>query len=759
MFQKLILSLFLITFPLYAQSISVHGFVTDKKSGETLIGVTITVESNKRIGTTTNKFGYFSLTMPNGNQQLIFSTIGYHKQSIPINSSEDMKLNIALEEDILNLDEVVITSSEERERIAQPLTGVEQLRVSAINKLPVLFGERDILKTIQLLPGVKSNGDGQTGFTVRGGNLDHNLILLDDAPVYNASHLLGFFSTFNSDAIKDVMFYKGTAPAQYGGRISSVVDVTMNEGNNRNYNVSGGIGLISSKLNIEGPLQEGTSSFLITGRRTYADVFLSLSDKFKDNKLYFYDLNTKFNFSFSENDRLFVSGYFGRDVLGMNSRFEIDWGNQTATVRWNHLFNSQWFSNTSLIFSSYDYNISIQNNANPFSILSKITDWNLKQEFQHFPSEEQKWLFGYNIIYHQITPGQLTDNTSTSNPYQLRDGLESALYTSKDWAFSERLMFNAGIRFSDFIVLGGSDYYVLDEKKNIVDTLQQGNPVEHYFAIEPRLTLSYLLDENTSLKSSYTRNSQNMHLVTNSFTTNPTDKWVMNTNNIKPETGDQLTLGYFRNFDEDTYEVSAETYFKWMNNQLDYKDNADERHSVIETQLLFGDGRAYGLELLLKKKKGRLTGWFGYTLARSEKLIDGINGNTWYPSRQDRTHDFSIAAMYELSPIWNLSATWVYQTGNAVTFPSGKYFVAGQTTWLYTERNGYRMPDYHRLDLGVTAKLYENSEFVFSLYNAYGRENPYIITFEESEDDPNKTVAVQTALFKWIPSLSWNYKF
>lgn len=729
-------SLFITSSVLLAQSFTISGYINDKKNGETLIGAVALVSNNAIIGATSNEFGFYSLTLPQGNYELAYSFIGYQEQTINVSLTENKTINIDLEEISANLDEVIVSATKANEKIRQSKMGLEKINVAAISKLPVLFGERDILKTIQLLPGVKSGGDGQSGFTVRGGTIDQNLILLDDAPVYNASHLLGFFSTFNSDAIKDVTLYKGTAPAQFGGRVSSVVDVKMDEGNNQNYGASGGIGLISSKLNIEGPIQRGKSSFLISGRRTYADVFLKLTDQFKDNQLYFYDFNAKFNYRFSDKDRLFVSGYFGRDVLGINNRFGIDWGNSTATARWNHLYNSKLFLNTSFIYSNYDYKIEIQNNANPFSIRSRIRDWNLKQEFQYFPNTNNEWKFGYNVVYHTITPNQ----------YLPKSGVESALYAANDWQATNKLKINYGLRLSNFVVLGSS-----------------GNPAKNYINIEPRLSLSYTLNENNSLKAAYTRNTQNLHLITNSVTTSPTDKWIMNTNIIKPEICDQLSLGYFRNFKDNMFEFSAETYYKSMQNQIDYKDNADEQAPVIETQLLYGKGRAYGLELLLRKNKGKLTGWVGYTLSRTEKQIDGINQNEWYAARQDRTHDISVVMMYDISKRWNVSAVWVYQTGNAVTFPGGKYEIAGQTTWLYTERNGYRMPAYHRLDLGATCKITErkrfNSELSFSLYNAYGHENPYIITFEQSDNDPNKTVAVQTSLFKLVPSISWNFKF
>ena len=748
---------------LFAQSFTISGYITDKKTGESIIGAVVFPLNSTNKGKSTNDYGFFSLNLPKGKYDIVITYIGHQKQSINVDLTENKSLNLALEEKSNSLQEVVVMGTKEDHNIRQSQMGVEKMNVETISKLPVIFGERDIMKVIQLLPGVKSGGDGQSGFTVRGGSIDQNLILLDDAPVYNASHLLGFFSTFNSDAIKDISLFKGTAPAQYGGRISSVVDVKMNEGDNQNYGVSGGIGLISSKLNIEGPIQQGKSSFLISGRRTYADLFLKLSDKYKDNTLYFYDLNAKLNYKFSDKDRLFVSGYYGRDVLGVGSLFGIDWGNTTATIRWNHLYNSQLFSNTSFIFSNYDYNINLTSSQFSVGVLSRIRDWNLKQELQYFPNSDNDIKIGYNLIYHTIIPGLIKLNDSIISKNEYKEGLESAFYISNDWQANENLKINYGLRLSDFAVLGGSDYYILDSQNNNISTFNPSGIVKNYLNLEPRLSMSYTMTESSSLKLAYTRNLQNMHLISNSVSGSPTDKWIMNTNIVKPEIGDQFSVGSFLNFNDNMYEFSAESYYKLMQNQIDYKDNANERAAVIETQLLYGKGRAYGMELLLKKNKGRFTGWLGYTLSRTEKQIDGINSNNWYAARQDRTHDISIVGMYDLTKRWNISAVWVYQTGNAVTFPSGKYEVFGKDVWLYTERNGYRMPAYHRLDLGATYKLKErktfSSELSFSLFNAYGHENPYTITFQQSDTDPNRTVAMQTSLFRWIPSISWNFKF
>ncbi len=751
---------------IYAQKHTISGYITDRNTGETLIGATVGVTGQYTAGKSTNDFGFFSLNLPDGKYKLIVSYLGYGKYETEINLKENKSFNIGLEPSGNTLSEVVVTGVSNNQRVTQAQMGVEKISSATANKLPVIFGERDILKTIQLLPGVKSGGDGQSGFSVRGGTMDQNLIQLDDATVYNASHLLGFFSTFNSDAIKDVDIFKGTAPAQYGGRISSVVDVKMNEGNNQKYAVSGGIGLISSKLSLEGPIQKGKSSFLISGRRTYADLFLNFDKKYKGYQLYFYDLNLKANYKFSDNDRLYISGYFGRDILAIPNVFGFDWGNKTATLRWNHLFNSKLFSNTSLIFNDYSYNIDATFDKNSFSILSQIKDWNLKQEFQYYPNSNNEWKIGYNVIHHTVNPGQIKTNIAEIKAPDMKEGLESAVYLTNNWELASNFKVNYGLRASHFNVLRGHDYFVLDKTtKEVIDTLDKTKSAANYLNLEPRLSMSFILNDFSSIKAAYARNTQNLHLLTNSVSGSPTDKWVMNTNNIKPEISDQVSLGSFVNLNDNMYELSLEAYYKKMQNQIDYKDNANIQSPfvVFETQLLYGIGRAYGTELLIKKNKGRLTGWIGYTLSRTEKQIEGINNNLWYAARQDRTHDVSIVLMYDLTKRVNVSAVWVYQTGNAVSFPSGSYEINNQKLWLYTERNGYRMPAYHRLDLGLNWKLKETqhytSELSFSLYNAYGQENPYIITFETNKDNPNKTDVVQTALFKQIPSISWNFKF
>ncbi|SHN46005.1 TonB-dependent receptor [Chitinophaga sp. CF418] len=752
------------------QKHTISGTIKSKAKGETLIGATVRVSGGG--GTTTNEYGFYSITLTDGKHKLEFSSMGLQAYQSEFVLRKDTVINISLEDESVSLGAVTITGTSTKRSLSTPQMGLEKLTTKEMKNVPVLLGERDAIKVIQLLPGIKSAGDGNAGMYVRGGAADQNLILLDEAPVYNASHLLGFFSTFNSDAIKDIAVYKGGMPAQYGGRLSSVLDIKMNDGNNQDFGVSGGIGLISAKLNVEGPIQKDKSSFLVTGRRTYADMFLKLSSdsSLNNNTLYFYDINAKMNYELGEKDKLYLSGYFGKDKLGVGDLFGLQWGNTTATLRWNHIFNNKLFSNTSLIYSNYDYTISINSGSVNADIYSKIRDYNLKEELQWYPSSSHNIRFGINSIYHTITPGQVTTSeTSQINARTLEDrySWENALYITDNWKMSDKLSATYGLRLSSFSILGKGDFFNLDKDGKILDTLhyKSGDFVKTYVNLEPRLALSYKLNSTSSLKASYVRNTQNLHLISNSTTSSPTDKWVASTNIIKPEISDQYSIGYYKDLFGGDYELTVETYYKSLQNQIDYRDGADVNtvSNAIESELLFGKGRAYGIEWLFKKRVGKFSGWLSYTLSKTERQIDGINNNKWYNARQDRTHDIAIVAMYQVSKKWTLSANWIYYTGDAVTYPSGKYQIDGQTVYYFTGRNTYRMPNYHRLDLGATLQLKKrkrwSSELAFSLYNAYGRENAYTITFEDSKEDPNKTVAKQTALFKFIPSISYNFKF
>jgi hypothetical protein len=749
---------------------TLSGIIKTREKGETIIGASVKLGNT---GTLSNEYGFYSITLPKGTYTLEISAIGMQAKTEEIVLNKNIALNVFLENEPKDLEVVTVTATGKGRSLGSPQMGVERLTIAEVKTIPVLLGERDILKTIQLLPGIKSAGDGNSGFYVRGGGADQNLILLDEAPVYNASHLMGFFSTFNSDAIKDITVYKAGMPAQYGGRLSSVLDIKMNDGNNQDFGVSGGVGLISAKLNVEGPIQKDRSSFLLTGRRTYADMFLKLSgdSTINNNTLYFYDFNAKVNYILGSRDRLYLSGYFGKDKLGVGETFGLEWGNSTATLRWNHIFHRKLFSNTSLIYSNYNYKISIRSGAYDFDIFSQIRDWNLKQEFQWYLNDRNNIRFGLNSIYHTMRPGEITASSENSgiNPESLqkRYSWENALYATNTWKLSDRINITYGLRMTAFSILGEGDFYNVDKEGNITDTIsyKRGQFVKTYYNLEPRAAVSYQLTNSASLKASYVRNVQNLHLISNSSSGNPTDKWVASTNIIKPEISDQVSLGYYKNFGGNRYELTVETYFKTMKNQIDYRDGADmfENTNAVETQLLFGEGRAYGIEWQLKKKSGKFTGWLSYTLSKSERRIEGVNNYEWYNARQDRTHDIALVGSFKLNRKWTLSANWVYYTGNAITFPAGKYMIDGQVVFYYTERNGYRMPDYHRLDIGATWLLKQkkrfSSELTFGLYNAYGRENPFIIEFREAENDPTKTEAFQVALFRFIPSISYNFKF
>ncbi len=764
------LSSILFCYHSYAQEkYTISGTISDASSGETLIGATATIKEIPNIGTVTNAYGFYSLTVPKGNYSVVISYIGYNSQVIKVSLVIDKRLDVKLQPDTKKINEVVVAAKKKNDNITSNRVGVEKINPKDVEVVPVLFGEQDVIKTLTLTPGIKSTSEGSGGMFVRGGNNSQNLVLLDEATVYNSSHMMGFFSTFNSDAIKDITLYKGTAPAQYGGRLSSVLEVQMNDGNNQGYHIGGGIGLISSKLNVQGPIVKDKGAFLVSGRRTYADLFLKLSsdNDISNNKLYFYDLNVKANYRINDNNRVFLSGYFGRDVLKAQDLFGLDWGNKTGTLRWNHIWNNKLFSNTSLIYSKYDYEVRINVNDYDLSYLSVIQNAEVKHNFQWFVSGRDNVDFGVFGRKNKITPGQLKVYNGAMNTLdiQKRDIFEYGAFVSNEWKASSKLTVTTGLRLNCFDLVGPGNFYSYANNE-VTDTTYfgSGKVVQSYLNLQPRLNMSYVFNENNSMKFSYTRNVQNLHLIQNSFTSTPTDIWIASSKNIKPELSDQISYGYFKNFNQDKYQLSAEVYYKWMYNLLDLKDGANTMaNDQLEGELLFGKGRAYGLEVMLKKKYGRFNGWLSYCLSRTEKQVDGVNDDNWYPARQDATHDVSIVGMYKLNNKWSLSATWVYYTGNAITFPSGKYEVNGEVQFYYTERNGYRMPDYHRLDLGATCQLKKTSRFEsslsFSIYNAYGRKNAYSIMFEVDPDDESRTIAEKIYLFTFVPSISYNFKF
>ncbi|MEE9429467.1 MAG: TonB-dependent receptor [Melioribacteraceae bacterium] len=765
--------LLLLLTTLYSQqskTSTISGFIYDANTGETMIGTNIFVPQISK-GTSSNVYGFYSITIPNGKYNIEVSYVGYEKKIISVDLIKSLKIDIKISGTPFNLEEVVVQDKKADDNIKSTNMGTTELAIKEIEKVPVLFGEKDILKTIQLLPGISSAGEGASGFIVRGGSSDQNLIILDEAPVYNPSHLLGFFSVFNSDAIKNVKVIKGISGPEYGGRLSSVLDITMKDGNKKDYTFAGGIGLISSRLTVEGPIVEDKGSLILSGRRTYLDLFFPLlgNEQLGNSSLYFYDLNGKLNYLLGENDRIFLSAYTGRDVFSFDNKFGFDWGNTTATFRWNHIFSDKLFSNTTFIYSDYNYDLSIQTKDNAVVVSSGIEDMNFKEDLQYYFNTHNTFIFGLNTIYHTFRPGEINAEGSIGiNSKKVDDSfaIEGGIYFGHEWKVSDLFKINYGLRLTNLTLFGPADVHDFDDNGDVTKTQTYDNAeiIKSYNNFEPRISANYLLDETSSLKIGYARNTQNIHLLSTSTTSTPLDIWQPSTSLIKPEVSDLVSIGYFKNFDNNMYQTSIEFYYKDMQNLIEYKDGADIfLNDFIESQLVFGKGRSYGMELLVKKKSGKFSGWLGYTLSTTKRQFDNINNGKEFSDRYDRTHDFSIVGIYDLDNNWSLSANWIYYTGDAATFPSGKYEVDGMITNLYTERNGHRMPDYHRLDLGATyyftRSQTEEMSLTFSLYNAYGRENAYSISFEKSEIDPNITQAVKLALFSFVPSLTFNFRF
>lgn len=749
---------------------TLSGTIRDAGSGETLIGATVKISGTAAVGTLTNAYGYFALTQVEGTYTVTISYTGYAAVTKSISLNKDTKLNEELKS-TNDLAEVTVSANNRKnENVKSAQMGLERIDMKSLNAIPVLLGEKDVLKTIQLLPGVKSGGEGNTGFYVRGGAADQNLIILDEAVVYNSSHLLGFFSTFNADAIKDVSLYKGGMPAQYGGRLSSVLDVKMDDGNNKDFKFQGGIGLIASRLKAEGPIVKDRGSFMVSFRRTYIDLFLQASpdSSINGSKLNFYDINAKANYKINDKNTIYISGYFGKDNIGVKDLFENNWGNVTTTIRLNHIFNDRLFSNTSFIYNNYNYTVRLLNDVTNFKATSLVRDFNFKEDFQYF-SNKHTLRFGLNATHHRISPIDITTSQASQvNPLtqEKRYGLESAAYISDEWAVNEKLNFLYGLRLAAFSLLGPGNFSSYDVAGNITNTenVRRGNFYKNYLNLEPRFSISYLFDDQNSIKASYNRNTQNIHILTNATSSSPTDQYVLSSNNIKPEIADQVALGYFKNLDENKFELSGEVYYKWLQNQIDYKNAAQLlANSNVESELLYGVGRAYGVELFFKKKFGKLNGWIGYTLSKTERKFEQLNNGNYFPARQDRTHDLSVVGIYNLNARWTFSSSFIYSTGNAVTFPAGKYVVGGNTTYYYTERNAGRMPYNMRLDLSATLEGKRKGRFQsswnFGVYNALARKNPYSIEFINDPADPGKTVAEQTSLFGMIPSVTWNFKF
>ena len=749
------------------EKFTLSGTIKNAENGEALIGAYVVVKQLKNVGASSNAYGFFSLTIPGGRYTLFVQYLGFRVLADSIDLTRDRTFNFALTPEPISVGEVVVSGERSDKNVTSTVMSSNKLEMREVKSIPVLLGEKDILKTIQLLPGVQSAGEGNTGYYARGGGLDQNLILLDEAPIYNPSHALGYLSVFNSDAIKDVTLITGGIPAEYGGRLSSVLDIRTNDGNMKDFGASGGVGLLAARLTLQGPIVKDEGSFMISGRRTYADLFLKLSSDTTINRtsLYFYDLNAKANYTLGEKDRIYLSGYLGKDNLDYPDVIGLRWGNTTATARWNHVFGDQFFSNTTLTFSDYQYTNIVGASTSQYEITSGIKDVNGKIDLQYFMDATSMFKFGVNAIYHTFMPGSVTAGpTSSANSVSLehRYALENAAYLAHEFEPLSGFKINYGLRASMFSLMGPGHTFTYDEYGDIIDTagFGSGKAIKTYASFEPRFSATYLIDDASSVKGSYTRTAQYLHLLSNSTTANPSDLWIPSSNNVKPQYADQVAGGYYRNFENNEFESSVELYYKNMMNLIDYKNGADlQINPTVESLLVLGRGWSYGAEFLIRKRAGRLSGWVGYTWSRTQEQFPLINNGAVFPARQDRTHDISVVAIYDLSATWNFSAVWVYNTGNAVTFPGGNYWIDNRLVPYYTERNGYRMPAYHRLDISATWKLGERSYLNFSIYNAYNRMNAYAIFFRQNRTDPTKTEAVQITLFPIIPSVTYNFNY
>lgn len=759
---------------------TINGYVKDSSNGESVIGATVSVNGK---AVNSNQYGFYSITLNEGEYDVLISHVSFLTQSFRLSLKENIEKNIFLLPKSAALNEVVIYSRRRDQNVRNAQMGQIDLSINQIKNIPAFLGEVDILKTIQLLPGVRNAGEGNAGFYVRGGGPDQNLILLDDAVVYNTGHLFGFFSIFNSDAIKNVSLIKGGMPAQYGGRLSSVLDVSMKDGNMNKFQADGGIGLIASRLSLQGPIKKDKASFMISARRTYVDAlakpFIKKTSNFYGSGYYFYDLNAKINYRFSEKDRLYLSGYFGRDVFTFRNaeqsfRANIPWGNATATLRWNHVFNRKLFANTTLVYNDYHFSFGAAQNNFEINLSSGIKDGNAKIDFDFYPTGRHKMKFGGLITYHRFIPNVTSGRQDTTVFKPVNDAdkyaIEKALYVQDDWDISDKIKMNYGIRWTGFTQIGPYTKYVRDANQNKIDSTVYGrfDKIQSYSGLEPRVTLRYAMNVSTSIKASVTRNLQFIHLVSNAGTTLPTDLWVPSTFRVKPQLSWLYAAGLFKNFNDNTYETSVEVYYKDMRNQIEYREGYTPSLTDPEEEFVFGKGWSYGAELFVNKVRGRVTGWIGYTLSWTWREFPAINNAQKYPAKYDRRHDLSIVGTYELNKKWKFGAVFVYGTGNATSLPERFYIINGVLTQDYSGINQYRLGAYHRMDLSATLtptpkrKKKVESYWVFSIYNVYNHLNPYFIYFSQQGNPYNGTLQIearQVSLFPILPSVTWNFKF
>lgn len=748
---------------------AVSGYVRDAQNGEALVGAQVYV-ANTKSGVVVNQYGFYSISLPKGDYDISYHYVGYSGYSCAIHLKADTTITVELQPESKNIDEVVVRGEKADKNISQAEMSVSKIPIQTIRQIPALMGEVDIIKAIMLLPGVLPTSEGTSGFSVRGGGIDQNLIILDEATVYNASHLMGFFSVFNNDAIRDVKLYKGDIPASYGGRLSSVLDVRMREGNNKKFSATGGVGLISSRLTLEGPIVNEKTSFLISGRRTYADLFFPLlpDTGVKKSIMYFYDLNLKVNHTFNDRNRLYLSAYLGRDKFGQKGMSDAGFGNQTVTLRWNHLFSNTLFSNFTLIRSRYDYDLSMHMGGSNYQWNSSLLDYSAKMDMNFFASPRHEIRFGAVATYHDINPCTAymisPDNSRLNVPYPKNYEMEYAAYFADEYKITGRLTLKYGLRYSVFQNIGKGTLYTFDSNYTVQDTTYypSGRIYHTYQGLEPRLGLVFTLNDQSSVKASYSRTIQYMSLASNSTSGMPLDVWFPASPNVKPQSADQFGVGYFRNFFDNRIETSVEGFYKKMYHVIDFKDHAELlMNPRMEGEIRTGRAHAYGIEMLVRKPDGVFNGWISYTYSRSLREIPAINHGLEYPSPYDKPHTVNLILNYQFSKRTSISANWVYATGAPITFPIGSFVYENAVNKIYSSRNGYRMRDYHRLDLSVTGKGKDRpgrpwqGEWVFSVYNAYGRHNDWIINFNQEKQRIERWYLP----FVFFPGITYNFTF
>lgn len=763
------------------QKATLNGYIRDADNGEELIGVTVYIPELKA-GAVTNAYGFYSITVPQGTYEVQYSYIGYKFQSIQLDLSVDLSNNIELQSEATVIQEVVVTDKRMDENVVSLQMSKNTLDLNQVRKLPALFGEVDIVKNIQMLPGVITAGEGTSSFYVRGGSADQNLILNDEAPIYDPSHLFGLFSVFNADVIKDSELYKGGIPARFGGRLSSILEVRTKDGNNKKLNVAGGIGSMASRVMLEGPITKEKSSFIISARRSYIDLFLKAADQ--DNLVHFYDINAKVNWKTNNKNRFFAAFYAGRDVFNFSDEFGFAWGNRTGTFRWNHLFNERLFSNTSLIVSNFDYKLELDDPVNGFRWLSSLQEVSLKNDLSYFINTNHELTFGYHITGRRFSPGRISPNSEgsifTEVELQHMYALDHALYVSDQYNINDKLTLDVGLRLSLFQNIGKSDVFLYEDPKDNInitrtDTLHYGawRNIKTYVNLEPRAALRYIIGDGQSAKISYNRMVQNTHLIAAGTVPVPFNTWNPSGYYLEPQLADQVAIGYFRNFDNNNYELSAEAYYKDIKNVTDFADNADIffNHD-LSTEFRQGKAWAYGIELMVNKTQGRLSGSIGYTLSKAMRKIPGVNLDRSFAANYDRRHVVNIQAAYDMNDRWTFGATFTYSTGRPITLPTGKFEYQNYQPDVISERNGYRLPSFHRLDLSATYSPRKNAnrrwkgQWVFSVYNAYNRKNPFTIYTRITKNDDGDIIgdgytkeARLIYLFPILPSITYNFKF